>query len=226
MNAVSAAPVLAALPDPERRVLLERAVPRVLHTGEVLHLAGDRDRRVHVLLRGVIKYSARAADGRETILGVALAGDVVGDVAAIDGAAQPSDAIATMPCELLGFASDGFVDIVTRNAGAARMLARGLAGRTRWMSDTTLERTARHVPARLAGRLLELADMIGHVDAGAIEMELPLAQADLARMAGMCRESACKTLRKFKSQGVVDYKGRRLRILRPDVLQRIRCAGR
>jgi hypothetical protein len=42
----------------------------------------------------------------------------------------------------------------------------------------------------------------------------------------MCRESACKTMSKMKKQGVIDYKGRKLRILRPDVLEKIRCAGR
>ena len=96
------------------------------------------------------------------------------------------------------------------------------------MSDTAVERTSSEVPARLAGRLLDLADLLGTVRQGAVEMELPLAQGDLGRLAGMCRESACKTLRRFKSQGLLDYRGRRLRILRPDALERwsSRCKHR
>jgi CRP-like cAMP-binding protein len=53
-----------------------------------------------------------------------------------------------------------------------------------------------------------------------------VAQGDLGRLAGISRESTCKALRSFQSQGLLDYRGRRLRILRPDVLERIRCTGR
>jgi CRP-like cAMP-binding protein len=96
----------------------------------------------------------------------------------------------------------------------------------RWLYATTLERTSSEVPARLAGRLLDLGDLLGRIHQGALEIDLPVAQGDLGRLAGISRESTCKALRSFKSQGLLDYRGRRLRILRPDALERIRCAGR
>jgi CRP-like cAMP-binding protein len=139
---------------------------------------------------------------------------------------QPLDAIAATPCDVIGLDADLFLEVVSRNAESALELATALATRMRWMCDTAMERSSSEVTGRLAGRLLDLADMLGRVNDGAVEMEMPLAQGDLGQLAGMCRESACKTLRKFKADGVVDYRGRKLRILRPDVLERIRCAGR
>jgi CRP-like cAMP-binding protein len=127
---------------------------------------------------------------------------------------------------VLGIDADMFVQMLSRSPSGALELARAMAQRTRWLCDAALERSTATVPARLAGRLLDLADLLGRVDRGAIEMELPLAQEDLGSLAGMCRESACKTLRTFKRQGLLDYRGRRLRILRPDALERIRCSGR
>jgi CRP-like cAMP-binding protein len=73
---------------------------------------------------------------------------------------------------------------------------------------------------------LDLAELLGRQRGDAIDVDLPFPQRDLGGLAGMCRESACKTLSRWKSEGTVDYQGRRLRILRPDVLYRIRCAGR
>lgn len=218
--------IIDSLDDSERTRLLDRGVTRRLAPGEILYLAGDRERRVHVVVRGVIKMSARDAQGAETILCLAVEGDIVGDMAAVDGLPQPLDAVAATRTTVVGLDADLFVTIVSASRAAGLELARALAGRTRWICETALERTTGEVPARLAGRLLDLADLMGAVRQGTIEIELPLAQRDLGRLAGMCRESACKTLRRFKSQGMVDYEGRRLRILRPDALERIRCGGR
>lgn len=219
-------PVIEALPERDRRALLERAVPRVLRRGQILYMAGERERRLHLVTKGVVKLAARDGAGNETILGLAVPGDLIGEVAAIDELQQPLDAVAATPGTVLGIDADAFVEMMSRNGRASLELARCLATRTRWMCDTAMERSNSEVPARLAGRLLDLADILGRVNSGAVEMELPLAQADLGRLAGMCRESTCKTLRSFKAKGVVDYRGRRLRILRPDVLEKIRCAGR
>jgi CRP/FNR family transcriptional regulator, cyclic AMP receptor protein len=209
----------------DRAELLDRAVLRRLNRGDILCLAGDPGGRLHVVERGIVKLTARDGDGRETILGLALPGDLIGEVAALDGGDQPQDAVALSRSELLGFEARALEEVLRRTPAAGLELARILAARMRLMCETTIERTSLEVPARLAGRLLWLADLLGRMNGGTIELDLPLAQSDLGRLAGMCRESACKTLRSFKAQGVVDYSGRRLRILRPDALERIKCSG-
>lgn len=218
--------VVDALCARDRARLFDRAVTRCLVAGERLYLSGDRVRRAHLVCAGVIKMTAHDAEGRETILCLGLAGDVIGDVAALDGYPQPLDAVAATRTTVLGFDADLFVEVLAGNPGACLELAGALARRTRWIVDTALERTSSEVPARLAGRLLDLADLVGNVRDGALELEVALPQADLARLAGMSRESANRTLRIFKEAGVVAYHQRRLRILRPDALERIRCEGR
>jgi CRP/FNR family cyclic AMP-dependent transcriptional regulator len=226
MSQSLASPILDALRPRDRAHLLDRAVHRRLVAGERLYLAGDRGRRAHLVCSGVVKMTAHDTEGRETILCLGLPGDIIGDVAALDGYPQPLDAVAAMRTTALGFDADLFVAILETNPSACLELARALVQRVRWITDTALERTSSEVPARLAGRLLDLADLIGRVNNGAVELDVPLAQADLGRLAGMCRESANRALKSFKEAGVVDYRGRRLRILRPDALERIRCEGR
>jgi CRP/FNR family transcriptional regulator, cyclic AMP receptor protein len=216
-------PTLLEVLDPyDRLLLLDRAVARRLEPGTILSLAGEPAGRVHIVQAGVVKLTARDGDGRETTLGLALGGDVLGDLAAVDGLPQPLDYIAATTCELLGIDARALSDILARNPAAALAVTRSLASRLRWLCETALERTSVNVPARLAGRLLDLARLIGHTDGGAIEFRVPLGQADLGSLAGMCRESACKTLRQFKERGYIDYRRRHLRILRPDALEGIR----
>ena len=226
MDEALSSPVLEALNEEERSRLLDRAVARRLQRGEILFLAGHPGTRIYIVLSGVMKLAARDFEGRETILGLAVPGDMVGEVAALDGTVQPLDAIATTPTRLAGIEAEALLDIVCGNPEAGLRLARSVATRTRWICDAALERTSSEVPARLAGRLLDLAELLGCTNGTHIYLELPMAQSDLGRLAGMCRESACKTMRRFKREGLLDYEGRKLRILRPDVLERIRCAGR
>ena len=218
--------VIAAMSPGDRASLLARSVHRSLRPGQPLYLAGDRSDRVFGLRSGVIKLLARNAEGAETILGLSVPGDLVGEVAALDDLPQPTDAVACTRCEVLSISAAEFVAALDGNPAAALETAAALAARLRWSGECALERSSVTVPARLAGRLLDLADLMGRVEGRGIALDLPVAQGDLGRLAGMCRESACKTLRRFQSQGIVEYRGRNLRILRPDVLERIRCAGR
>jgi CRP-like cAMP-binding protein len=193
--------------------------------GEFLHLAGSREKRVHFIRRGVLKLVARRGDGHESVLGLAVAGDLVGDIAALDDLPQPVDVIAATNCDLLGIDAETFLRAIVR-AKKELHLAHRLAARLRWAYDATLERSTADVPSRLAGRLLHLADVLGRIDDGSIALDLPFAQTDVGRLAGICRESTCKTMRSFKREGIIDYRGKRLRILRPDMLERIRCGAR
>jgi CRP-like cAMP-binding protein len=217
-------PFLDLLDPPDRALLLDRAVPRALAPGEMLFVAGDLAGRAHLLLSGVIKLAASSSDGHVALVGLALPGELIGDIAALDGLDQPLDAVAATPSRVLALEAELLVSALRRNPECALALSRALAHRMRRLYVSALERTTGPVPARLAGRLLDLAEDLGRDRNGAIEMDLPLGQDDLARLAGMCRESACKTLRDFKRAGVLDYRGRRVRLLRPEVLERIRAA--
>jgi CRP/FNR family cyclic AMP-dependent transcriptional regulator len=226
LERVLSSPVIAALTHAQRSRLLDRSVPKRLDPGDILHLSGDSRARVHLVATGVVKLSARDGEGRETIMGLAIPGDLIGELVLLDDLCQPADATAATHVHALALDAVVMSELLGQNPAAALALAHGLARQMRWLYATTLERTSSEVAARLAGRLLDLGDLLGRIEQGALHIDLPVAQGDLGRLAGMSRESTCKALRSFKSQGVLDYSGRRLRILRPDVLERIRCAGR
>jgi CRP-like cAMP-binding protein len=71
MKEVPTSPVLAALTSTERSRLLDRSVTKRLEPGDILHLSGDPRPRLHLLVQGVVKLSARDGEGRETIIGLA-----------------------------------------------------------------------------------------------------------------------------------------------------------
>jgi CRP/FNR family cyclic AMP-dependent transcriptional regulator len=217
--------LLESLAATDRARLLERAVPRALGRGQSLYFAGEPVRRAYIVDAGVIKLTARNLQGRSTILGLALPGDIVGDIGALDGRPQPLDALAVTSSEVVGVDAALWLEMIGRTPGAALELARSLARALRYVYGSAAERTTGTCPARLAGRLLDLAEALGRTRTWGLELDLPLAQEDLGQLAGMSRESTCKTLRTFKRAGLLDYRGRRLHILRPQALEDIRDSG-
>ncbi|HEV2754227.1 MAG TPA: Crp/Fnr family transcriptional regulator [Actinomycetota bacterium] len=218
--------VLDPLAPADRELLLGRAVARGLRPGETLSFAGEPPRRVHLVTGGVLKLVGRDVEGNQTILGLCLPGDLAGAAEALGGGPAPYDHVAAARSGVLGFDAALFAQVLGRNPVACVALVRALGGRVRWLCEAAQERSSANVPARLAGRLLDLAETIGRPHDGYVELELPFPQRDLGGLAGMCRESACRTLRRWKSHGTLDYEGRTLRIRRPEVLRAIRCAGR
>lgn len=178
---------------------------RILSRGTILHLAGDPPGPVHLVESGALKFVDRDEDGRETIVGLALPGDCAGDVAAVDGRPQPYDAVALLHT----------VVAVLDPSAAEAVVTPSLARRARRLAAMVHERSAAHAGARVASCLLDLA----HNG----ELRVPLAQGDIGRLAGASRETVCKELKRLRAAGAVAYRGRTLRILRPDVLERLRC---
>jgi CRP/FNR family transcriptional regulator/CRP/FNR family cyclic AMP-dependent transcriptional regulator len=73
---------------------------------------------------------------------------------------------------------------------------------------------------RLVKKLLELAEAHGRPVDGAVEIELPMTQEDLAAMIGATRASVNKLLGWYEDHGAIQRRGRRIAIFDEDRLRR------
>jgi hypothetical protein len=76
------------------------------------------------------------------------------------------------------------------------------------------------VPARVAGRLRELATHHGAPGPAGVRLRVPLTQDELARMVGASREAVNRSMGALAARGLVRSSGRRLFITDPDALER------
>lgn len=226
MHSTHHSPVLDALSPRDRSALLDRSVARRLSPGDLLFLSGDEPARLFLVEEGVLKVSVVDAEGCETVVGLLVEGDLAGHEAMIEDAPHHADVTAVGPCLVRALDGRHLLEILERDPHATLEIARSLAETLRKTRGMALERALGEVQNRLAGRLMELAELLGRMKGGTITLEVPLDQTDLGRLAGICRESTCKTLSRFKRNGIVDYRGKELRILRPDVLERLRCGAK
>jgi CRP/FNR family cyclic AMP-dependent transcriptional regulator len=86
--------LLDSLTPSQRRVVLGLGRARQYNTGDTLLNQGDRSDYLVIIVDGYVKISAVTAGGAESLLAIRAAGDVIGELAAIDGLPRSATARA------------------------------------------------------------------------------------------------------------------------------------
>jgi CRP-like cAMP-binding protein len=192
---VERAPDFLSLLAPEDRAALEdAAMRREYPRGCVILHRGDDSTGVLVLVEGRVKIAARGADARDAVLAFRGAGDLVGELGAIDGQRRSADVAALEPVVALALASSDFQRLIAARPGIGIAMLRVIAGRQRQADGDVAVLGAHDVIGRVALRLIELCERYGaDCDAG-VAITLPLTQEELAGWTGASREAVSKAL--------------------------------
>jgi CRP/FNR family cyclic AMP-dependent transcriptional regulator len=180
--------------------------------GQAIFTQGDRAERVFVIERGWVLITSMAPGGREIVLGLRGAGDVIGDMSALDGAPRSATALAVGEVQAIVAPSSALTRALS-DAGTAMDLLRVLASRLRDADRKRLEFAALETLGRVAWRLQELSERFGEPTAEGIEVELPLSQEQLASWCGASREATVKALATLRTLGCITT-GRRSVVIR------------
>ena len=93
-----------------------------------------------------------------------------------------------------------------------RAIATMLAGRMRHLAYAVGEQSLKHVSARLAQLLLDLADREGERGGGGVLLPR-LSQEEIASLVGTVRECVSRALSDLRERGIVRTEGRRIVVL-------------
>jgi len=186
--------------------------------GQTIFQKGDDGDFLAVILSGRVKISAFSAAGAETILNLLQPGDVVGEIAAIDGQARTADVIATDETELLVIPRAALLRHLETDTDFAVALAKALALKLRATSDA-LEATTLDMARRVATALLRLAEQNAvETDDGDLRHDVEIDQTTLARYAGITRSNLNRVLKRFERAGASRHEKGVLSILDTDWL--------
>lgn len=178
--------------------------------GGPLFLEGEIADRVFLVESGWVTLRTTGPEGDEMILGLRGPGEVVGEMSALDGAPRSATAIAVDDLETTVVSASAMASLIDRDAAVAGDLLRVMARRLREAGSDRFEFMALDALARVARRLLDLADRFGAPgDDGGTRVELPLSQEELASWVGASREATVKALRTLREIGAITT-GRRV----------------
>jgi CRP/FNR family transcriptional regulator, cyclic AMP receptor protein len=174
-----------------------------LRVGTVLFTEGDVSSRVVLMLSGRVKISTVSDEGQETVLAFRGAGDVLGELAAIDDAEHMATVTVVEEGEALIVPANRFLDTLATEPGLALALLRSVIGRLRDADRLRAEFLALDVTGRVAQRLIELAGTYGSPVDGGTKIGLPLSQRELAGWVGASREAVNKSLAQLEGRGLI-----------------------
>lgn len=169
----------------------------------VLFRKGDPGSNMMVVVRGRVKVCSHSEDGKELVLNLINPGEVVGEIALLDGADRTADAVTLAETELLVLERRDFVPFLQRHPDACMRLFAVLCERLRKTSELLEEALFLEGSSRLAKRLVHLAEVFGKPVPGGIRIDIPLSQQQLGSMVGMSRESMNKQLKQWRQDGLI-----------------------
>lgn len=173
--------------------------------GEVLFQRDDPGDWMVALESGRVRISLVTAGGRELVLRHAEAGEMLGELALIDG--QPRSADATSSGEVRGhvLSRAAFQSIARRHPEVLQAALAHLAGMLR-ATTLQLESIALYqLRARVARfLLLTLEQLHGEDVPEGAALALGLSQGDLAAVLGATRPKVNRVLQDFRDEGLID----------------------
>lgn len=194
-------PLFRGLAPPALERIAGLATQRRYAEGEIVCSQGDAGDALFAIVTGRVRISTGAADGREVFLNIMEPGDTFGEIALLDGGTRTATAVAMTDAELVSLRRDHLFELLRREPQAALELLRLCGERLRWTSGLLEDAALLDVPARLAKRLLGLAEL--HGERGSDGWKLRISQEDLAAFLGVTRQAVNQQLQAWKAQGWV-----------------------
>jgi len=179
-----------------------------------LFIEGSSPRGVYCVNEGKVKIFARGEEGKEQIIHVAAAGEVVGFRSMFSGEPYKVSATTLEESNICFIGKSDFLDLVDSNVtlrnGIMKELSKELAERATFITNMA----QKSVRERLAFSLLMLQDIYKD------EM-INLSREDMANFVGTATETLIRLLKDFKEEELIATHARKVEILNREGLMRV-----
>jgi CRP/FNR family cyclic AMP-dependent transcriptional regulator len=210
--------LFGALEDDARRELAGHAHRRSFDVGEPIFHVGAPGQSMMVILNGTVRVSLPGPRGKGVILADLPAGELLGEVALLDGKERSADAAALTKCELVVLERRDVVAFLEKRPDVCLKLLELMCARLRRSDQRMSDIAFLELSVRLAKVLL---DRIGPSGRAGAKSKLSLSQTELASMIHATRENVNRCLRNWQRQGILDLDERWIVILQRESLEAI-----
>ncbi len=198
-------------PQELKRVLAFSRTER-FPAGQVIFRRGEPGHSMLTVISRRVKISVSSSEGKEAVLAILGRGEVLGEMALIDGKERSADATALEPSEALSIHRRDFIPFLERNPAICLHLLGVMSDRLRRTSEMVEDRSFLDLPGRLAKTLLDLGRTDGVDTKDGLRIDMPMSQSAFGAMLGASRETINKPLKAWQDEGLI-IAGRRFVVL-------------
>ena len=201
-------PMFAGLPLDILEEIAARASHRRFPAGTQVFREGDRGEVLYGVISGRIRISTASPDGRELTLNLCVPGEIVGEIAFLDGGVRTASGEAVEPTTCFALQRAPFLDLLERRPVIALHLLRLVSERLRYINKQVTDSAFLNVPVRLAQRLAQLPRAACDADTDASStgnaFEVRISQLDLASFLGVSRQVVNGYLRAWQRDELIE----------------------
>ncbi len=216
------APLFARLSPEALLVCAQTFREQHFEQGQTLFSRGDTGDQLILVGEGRVRLAVTTEDGRELSVRHAVRGDLLGEIAVLDGGQRSADAVALTPVTAYGLRRASLEQLVARypelSAGIIAFLCRRLRQTTDQLEGIALYsievRLARFLLVGLAGRRAAPGKRV--------PLDMAFSQGELAQLLGASRPKVNAALGSLEQAGAIRRTADRI-FCDPDALAK--CAG-
>jgi CRP-like cAMP-binding protein len=210
-------PLFGALPPDALDACAASFRPAKFTAGQTLFARGDVGDRLYMVAEGRVRLAIATEDGRELSVRHAVPGDLLGEIAVLDGSSRSAEAVAMTPVQAYTLGRSALLHLIERHPpmalGIIGLLCRRLRETTEQLEGIALftveVRLARFLLTSLGGRRAPPGKRV--------PLDLTISQGELAQLLGASRPKVNGALGALEKLGAVKRTADRL-YCDPDLL--------
>lgn len=207
------------IPDDDLKQLFIQSTVKHYKKGNVIYKEGDRIKGCYFVYSGIVKIFQTGKEGKEQIIKFEKEGDLFGFRSVIRQEAACTS-VETLSDSVLCYIPDiVLLHLIKSNSDFAynlmQIACKELGDSNKYIKDIA----QKSVKARLAEILLLIANDFGLENDGSLKLNLT--REDLSNFVGTATETVIRLLSDYKADGLVESKGRKIKLLNIEKLRKI-----
>lgn len=210
---------LKALTKDELLRMAECKTSYTIKKGDPIFEEGDMTNGIFCVKDGVGKMTKLSANGKDQIVKLVKAGELLGQRSMISEEPANLSAVALEDMEVCFVPKTEILKFFNQNNQFSMNVMKTICGDLKEADDHMVSMAQKSVKERLAETLIYLEDTFGTNEDGSLRIQL--SREELAGMIGTATESCIRLLSEFNKNGLVDLSGKKITIKNKNQLKKL-----
>lgn len=195
--------LLSAMTPADHRDMFAQARTKTFSAGQSIFVEGEPGLDVILITEGRAEVSVMSASGRKSVIAQMGPGEVLGEIAALDGGPRSASVVAVGDVSGLVLSRANIMSFVAERPDIARAVIAELCRKVRNASEMFVTRSVVEGGPRLAMALLRLFDKWGAPDGDALVLTQRFSQSEIGDFSGLARENVNRYVKTWTDQGIL-----------------------
>lgn len=174
--------------------------------GQTIFLEGDIANSIILLESGRVEVSNTSLSGRKSIIAYMGAGEILGEIAALDGGGRSANVMAANDTIGLVLPRENILNFIAERPQVAQAIIVELCKKVRNASDMFANRSIVEGGPRLAKALLHLFDHWGKETDQGLVLTQPFSQSEIGDYGGLARENVNRYIKAWVAQAILAHR--------------------